>query len=235
MTVKGRLQRSPVVRIGGDSIRAVSAAKVLGVVVDERLSFAKHAQYIGEKAAKSFGKASWVSAASWGMRYPSLLTVYRALTLLTKTYRTTSTVALPVLAGVLPADYEVILAGRTDIERDHLTRTEIGALRRRVKEEMIDAWQKRWDELLTGHGCFRRRLHEMGLNESSVCMCGQTDEDIHHVLCAYPLYDDIRVEMLGGLEVLREGPVYYADLSRANFCRFREFARAWHRLRGGLK
>ncbi|GBP65872.1 Retrovirus-related Pol polyprotein from type-1 retrotransposable element R1 2 [Eumeta japonica] len=176
MTVKGKLQRPPVVRMGGDSIRAVSAATVLGVVIDERLSFAKHAQYIGERAAKSFGKVSRVSAASWGMRYPSLLTVYRgtyiatvtyaagcwhtranlhvvrsallrtqrpALTLLTKAYRTTSTAALPVLAGVLPADYEVLLAGKTDTQRYCLTRAEIGAVRRRVKEEVIDAWQKR--------------------------------------------------------------------------------------------
>ncbi|GBP65858.1 Retrovirus-related Pol polyprotein from type-1 retrotransposable element R1 [Eumeta japonica] len=267
MTVKGRLQRPPTVRMGGDSIRAVPAATVLGVVIDDRLSFAQHALSIGERAAKSFGKVSRVSAASWGMRYPSLLTIYRgtflatvtyaagcwyaraglhvvrsallrtqrpALTLLTKAYRTTSTAALPVLAGVLPADLEVTLAGRVDVERDHLTGAEVGALRRRVREQVMDDWQKRWDEetngrelfryfpsvsvrlsldwvepdyeisqLLTGHGCFRKRLYDLGLNEMSECMCGLTDEDMHHVLWACPLYDDIRAEMLGGLEVLQ--------------------------------
>ncbi|GBP65873.1 hypothetical protein EVAR_85141_1 [Eumeta japonica] len=34
-------------------------------------------------------------------------------------------------------------------------------------------------------------------------MCGQTDEDMHHVLWTCPLYDDIRAVMLGGLENLR--------------------------------
>ncbi|GBP52924.1 Putative 115 kDa protein in type-1 retrotransposable element R1DM [Eumeta japonica] len=38
MTVKGRLQRPPIVRMGGDSIRTVSAATVLGLVLDEHLS-----------------------------------------------------------------------------------------------------------------------------------------------------------------------------------------------------
>ncbi|GBP97351.1 hypothetical protein EVAR_103864_1 [Eumeta japonica] len=44
---------------------------------------------------------------------------------------------------------------------------------------------------------------------------------MHHVLWACPLYDDIRAEMLDGLEVLQVGPVYYADLvgSQANFRR----------------
>ncbi|GBP73315.1 Retrovirus-related Pol polyprotein from type-1 retrotransposable element R1 4 [Eumeta japonica] len=51
-------------------------------------------------------------------------------------------------------------------------------------------------QLLTGHGCFRKRLHELGLNESSVCLCEQTDEHKHHVSWLCPLYDDIRREML---------------------------------------
>ncbi|GBP84501.1 Retrovirus-related Pol polyprotein from type-1 retrotransposable element R1 4 [Eumeta japonica] len=276
MTVKVRLQRPPTVRMGGDSIRAVSATTVLGMVIDDRLSFAQHALSINERAAKSFDKMSRISAASWGMRYPSLLTIYRgtflatvkyaagywytcgglhvvrsalfrtqrpALILLTKAYRTTSTAALPVLAGVLPADLDVTLAGRVDSERDNLTRAEVWALRRRVRKEVMDDWQKRWDEetngrelfryfpsvpvrlsldwvepdyetsqLLTGHGCFRKRLYKLGLNEASECMYGLTDEDMHQVLWSCPLYNDIRAEMLGGLEVLQVGPVYYAGL-----------------------
>ncbi|GBP28873.1 Retrovirus-related Pol polyprotein from type-1 retrotransposable element R1 2 [Eumeta japonica] len=299
MTVKGRLQRPPTVRMGGGSIRSVATATVLGVVLDEHLSFAQHALTIGERASKSFGKVSRVSTASWGMRYPSLKTIYRAtyvttltyaagcwygrasmhvvrsallrtqrpsLILLTKAYRTVSTAALPVLAGVLPAHYEVTIAGRTDGQRSGLTRAEVWAFRRRAKEEAVIEWQREWDEgtkgrelyrffpevsarlsfdwiepdyetsqLLTGHGCFRKRLHDMGLNESSVCLCGQTDEEMHHVLWTCPLYDDIRNEMLSGLEAIQVGPVSYADLvgSQANFRRLREYARAWHRLRGG--
>ncbi|GBP07289.1 hypothetical protein EVAR_92157_1 [Eumeta japonica] len=46
-----------------------------------------------------------------------------------------------------------------------------------------------------------------------------TDEDMHHVLWSF-LYDEIRRDMLNGVEVLQVGPVYYADLvsSQANFC-----------------
>ncbi|GBP96306.1 hypothetical protein EVAR_7589_1 [Eumeta japonica] len=115
MTVKGRLQSPPTVRMGGDSIGPFRGHSA-GVVIDDRLSFAQHA-----------------------------LTQRPALTLLTKAYRTTSTAALPVLAGVLPADLDVILAGRVDSERDYLTGAEVGALRR-VREEVMDDWQRRWDE-----------------------------------------------------------------------------------------
>ncbi|GBP23614.1 Retrovirus-related Pol polyprotein from type-1 retrotransposable element R1 4 [Eumeta japonica] len=212
-------------------------------------------------ATVTYAAGCWHMRANLHVVRSALLRTQRpALTLLTKAYRTTSTAALPVLAGVLPADYEVLLAGKTDTQRDYLTRAEIGAVMRRAKEEVIDAWQKRWNEethgrelycyfpdvsarlssdwvepdyetsqLLTGHGSFRKRLHGLGLNESSICMCGQMDEDMHHVLWTRPLYDDIRAEMLSGLEVLQEGPVYYADPvgSRANFRRCRRGHGRW--------
>ncbi|GBP00464.1 hypothetical protein EVAR_1002_1 [Eumeta japonica] len=54
MTVKGRLQRPPVMRMGSDSIRTIPVATMLGVAIDGRFSFAKHAQSIGERAAKEF-------------------------------------------------------------------------------------------------------------------------------------------------------------------------------------
>ncbi|GBP63895.1 Retrovirus-related Pol polyprotein from type-1 retrotransposable element R1 [Eumeta japonica] len=129
-----------------------------------------------------------VSAASWGVRYPSLRTIYlatylttltyaagnwyeranlhvvrsallktqrSALMLLTKAYRTVSTAALPVLAGVLPAHMEVIIAGRTDSEREGRTATEVRVFRRRVREEMIVEWQKNWDAEMNGRELYR--------------------------------------------------------------------------------
>ncbi|GBP65661.1 Retrovirus-related Pol polyprotein from type-1 retrotransposable element R1 4 [Eumeta japonica] len=151
-------------------------------------------------------------------------------------YRTTSTEALPVLAGVLPV--EVTLVGRVDSEHDNHTRVGVGALRRRVPLS-FDWVESDYEtsQLFTRHGCFMKRLHELALNETSVCLCGLTEEDMHHLLWACPLYDDIRAEMLGCLDVLQVDPVYCADLvgSRKNFCRFREFTLAWHRLSGGLK
>ncbi|GBP97328.1 Retrovirus-related Pol polyprotein from type-1 retrotransposable element R1 2 [Eumeta japonica] len=92
-------------------------------------------------------------------------------------------------------------------------------------------------QILTGHGCFRKRLHDMKLCETSECMCGMEDEDVHHVLWSCPMYDELRKEMLDGLTRTTVGPVYYPDLvaSQANFRRLVEFARAWHGLRGGLE
>ncbi|GBP70804.1 Retrovirus-related Pol polyprotein from type-1 retrotransposable element R1 4 [Eumeta japonica] len=198
------------------------------------------------------------------VRSALLKTQRPALMLLTKAYRTIITAALPVLAGVLPAHMEVIIAGRTDCEREGRTAAKVRVFRRRVREEMMKNWDAEmngrelyryfpdvsarlssdWVEpdyqasqLLTGHGCFRKRLHDLGLNETSMCLCEQTDEDMHHVLWSCPLYDDIRSEMLSGIEVLQVGPVYYADLmgTQANFRRLVEYARAWHGLRGGQK
>ncbi|GBP96673.1 Retrovirus-related Pol polyprotein from type-1 retrotransposable element R1 2 [Eumeta japonica] len=132
---------------------------------------------------------------------------------------------------------------------------------------MIELWQRDWDEEKNGRELYRYfrmcrpgsasagssrttkprsclRVMDVsgsvcvnGLNETSVCLCGQTDEDMHHVLWSCPLYDDLRSDMLSGIKVLQVGPVYYADLvgTQANFRRFVEYARAWHGLRGGQK
>ncbi|GBP30835.1 Retrovirus-related Pol polyprotein from type-1 retrotransposable element R1 2 [Eumeta japonica] len=133
--------------MGDHSIRAVPAVTMLEMIINDWLSFAKNAQSIDERAAKSFGKVSRMSAMAWGMQYPSLLTVYRgtylatvtyaadcwhmraklnvvrsallktqrpALTLSTKVYHTTNRATLPVLAGVLLADYKMTIAGKVD-------------------------------------------------------------------------------------------------------------------------
>ncbi|GBP05073.1 Retrovirus-related Pol polyprotein from type-1 retrotransposable element R1 4 [Eumeta japonica] len=120
--------------------------------------------------------------------------------------------------------------------------------RRRVREEMIAEWQKNWDAEMNGRELYRyfpdvsARLSfdwvEPDYQTSRSCSRAMdTDEDMHHVLWSCPLYDDIRSEMLSGIEVLQVGPVYYADLvgTQANFRRLVEYARAWHGLRGGQK
>ena len=197
MTIRGKLQRAPTVRLAGDSVRSVTSATVLGVVLDANLSFAQHAMSIGERAAKCFGKMSRVSASSWGIRYPGLRILYRgtfvatityaaacwygraalhvvrsallrcqrpSLVLLTKAYRSTSTAALVVLGGVLPADLEVIRAGRFDEERQAATESQVDAMSRRKRlalrkrdiwNETVDAWQKRWTNEEKGRELFR--------------------------------------------------------------------------------
>lgn len=299
MTLKGKFQkgRPPLVRMGGDSIKSVTSATVLGVVIDDRLSFAQHAQSIGERAAKCFGKVARVSATSWGVRYRALKVLYKgtfvatityaasvwferaslhiarspllrtqrpALTMLTKAYRSTSTAALSVLAGVLPADLEVIRAGRVAVARKSATKDEFPVRRREIGLDIVAQWQERWDredkgrelyrffpdvsvrlkatwvepdyvtsQILVGHGCFRKRLHGMGLVGESGCSCGEGEEDLHHILWCCPLYDTFRQGMLSSIERQEEGPVYYTDLvsSEANYRRLQEFARRWHEAR----
>ena len=292
MTVKGRLNRPPTIRMGETSIRAVREARLLGVIIDGSMSFGRHAQVAGEAAACCFGKMARVSTSSWGYRYRALKVVYKAtyvacvtyaapcwhhrsaltvvrtklnstqrpaLILLTKAYRSVSTPALPVLAGVLPADFEVSLAGR----RAGITASSPSELRLRraqVESEILALWQDRWtnetrgrdlyrffpdvsvrfksdhivpdhsvSQILTGHGCFRKRLHDMKLCERADCDCGHAAEDRDHVLWDCPLYDEERKELLSDLTRTSIGPVYYRELvdSRENFEKLSKFAKSW--------
>ncbi|GBP85868.1 hypothetical protein EVAR_65444_1 [Eumeta japonica] len=74
-----------------------------------------------------------------------------------------------------------------------------------------------------------KRLYDLGPNDTSVCLCGQTDEDVHHVLWSRSLYDVVRSETLSGIKVLEAGPVYYANLvsTEANSRRLVDYTRAW--------
>ncbi|CAH4035810.1 unnamed protein product [Pieris brassicae] len=197
ITLKGRFQRPPVIRLGGDSVKAVGVAKLLGVVLDERGTFAEHAQDIGDRGARCFGKMARVSASNWGIRYPALRLLYygtfvatityaaavwygrslafvvasrllraqrSALVLLTKAYRTTSTPALAVLGGVLPADLEVYRAGKIQATKRETAKGEVNDLKRRVHSEVVDKWQERWEveergrDLQRFFPCVRGRL-----------------------------------------------------------------------------
>lgn len=187
------------------------------------------------------------------------------MVLLTKAYRSCSTLALPVLAGVLPADLALVKAGRSLAEIEGRPKEEHSHVRRAVDTEVMVSWQERWEreekgrelfrffpdvgermkahwvepdhatsQILTGHGCFRKRLKDMALNSTSECGCGAQDETRDHVLWECPLYADLRTEMLDAIvRQGAEGPVYHADLvsSAGNFGRLRKFARSWHQRR----
>ncbi|GBP46068.1 hypothetical protein EVAR_41421_1 [Eumeta japonica] len=79
-----------------------------------------------------------------------------------------------VFVRMLPADYEVINAGRIE------TANVIDLLGRilAVLNWTMKPLGYSWD-----HGCSRKRLHKMVLNETSMCLCEQTDEDMFHALC----------------------------------------------------
>ncbi|GBP96674.1 hypothetical protein EVAR_89999_1 [Eumeta japonica] len=64
MTVKGRLQRPPIVRMGGDSIRTVSAATVLGLVLDEHLSL-RNMRKVLAKGVEELRQATYLTTLTY--------------------------------------------------------------------------------------------------------------------------------------------------------------------------
>ncbi|KAJ2937435.1 hypothetical protein O0L34_g18626 [Tuta absoluta] len=216
-------------------------------------------------AVVCYAAAVWYRRSSNFVVRRTLLRSQRpALILLSKAYRSCSTAALPVLAGVLPADLEVLRAGRIADEGVQLAPKERRKLKDTVRADVVAIWQDRWEssedgrdlfrffpnvavrlsstwvepdyvvsQLLTGHGCFRQRLHSMRLNETPTCPCGEANESRDHALWECSLYADLRTEMLDSLMRAEIGPVYFSDLisCRENFVSFRKFAHAWHTIR----
>lgn len=84
-----------------------------------------------------------------------LSTQRSSLCLLTKAYRSCSTAALPVLAGTLPADLEVLRVGRFGEEIPGLAPREIRARRLSIVKEVVDLWQERWEGSENGRDLFR--------------------------------------------------------------------------------
>ncbi|GBO99134.1 Retrovirus-related Pol polyprotein from type-1 retrotransposable element R1 2 [Eumeta japonica] len=211
--------------------------KVLGVGIDDKLSFAQHAREMGARALKCYVKMSWISATSAGLhvvRSTLLRAQTPALVLMTKVYRSVSTDALAVLTGVLPADLEVVRCGLVDGRRGSLTPRELAAVRIQCTNEVCMAWQERWSGvaggMLTGHGCFRKRLYDMRLNERKECDCGWHEETRDHVLWDCPLYEEEKTVMLDGIVGAETGPVYFANLveTSKNFKVFKTFCQKWH-------
>lgn len=90
--------------------------------------------------------------------------------------------------------------------------------------------------LLTGHGSFNAFLHRRALSDTAACSCGDPNEDWEHILCACPLYADLRdldglgLQHVGGTwtfgRILESG-----DRTR----RLTEFAEEVFRRRRGLQ
>ena len=223
--------------------------------------------YIGTYVATlTYAAAVWWRRSShYAVRSALLRTQRPALVLLTKAYRSVSTAALPVLAATLPADLEVVRAGRVAQECPGLDTSEERKSRKiLITREIFAQWQDRWSssadgrelhaffpritdrmsyvwvepdyvvsQILTGHGCFRFRLHKMRLCESAECFCGHEAETRDHVLWECSLYAEERYEMLTDWFRVESGPVYHGDLvaSAEGFRRLRAFAHKWHRKR----
>ncbi|KAJ8966212.1 hypothetical protein NQ314_003678 [Rhamnusium bicolor] len=126
-------------------------------------------------------------------------------------YRTTSTVALQVITGVIPIDLMVE-------ERRYLYEMGNGqelAIRKAARERILNLWQRRWElneekgqwtkrfipdlrpwvtcrhrrtdfyisQFLTGHGSFGTYTQRLGISENALCVyCGEEDSPEHTVL-----------------------------------------------------
>lgn len=103
------------------------------------------------RAVLTYAAEVWYNSASrFTVRRALLRTQRPALTLLTKAYRSVSTAALPVLAGVLPADLDVQLVGRLARERAGLLPRERRRRKKELLQDVLTQWQKRWEESTDG-------------------------------------------------------------------------------------
>jgi hypothetical protein len=109
----------------------------------------------------------WADRATIGAAHRILLRSQRlALIFLCKAYRTVSTEALPVLAGVIPVDLEIqrrasmyyISKGLTSQFLKPRDRVKIARLLNSpgpVREDLLSEWQSRWDTSIKGRHLFR--------------------------------------------------------------------------------
>lgn len=123
------------------------------------------ATYLG---CMCYGSPLWADRATIGAARRKLLQSQRlALIFLCKAYRTVSTEALPVLAGVLPVDLEIqrrasmYFSSRPDINSQFLPtrdRTKIDRLfgtNVEVNDLLLSEWQLRWDTSLKGRHLYQ--------------------------------------------------------------------------------
>ena len=65
--------------IAGESVKCVSSAKVLGVILDTRLSFEAHAERILEKVTSRGRAVLYLSAQRWGVDQSSAILLYKTI------------------------------------------------------------------------------------------------------------------------------------------------------------
>lgn len=181
----------------------------------------------------------------------------RALIGMTGAYCTTSTDALQILAGVPPLDLEirwmVLKAEAASIPNNLRPQTLANG-----REELLDAWQARWaatqkgrwtyrifpevrkrlklplalghevTQFLSGHGNFRAKLAGFDLQPTPMCVCGEGEEDVAHVLFDCALHIDHRAHL--ELAVHRAGYLWPCDpavlvSTKSIYCALVKFAK----------
>lgn len=188
----------------------------------------------------SYGVCFWSQATSTRHNRNKLYKLQRRVLLgLTSAYRTTSTEALQVVAGVLPLDLELRWIAEKQEAKMLPDRLRTNTTRDAYKR-IVDEWQDRWTnsskgrwiyhcfpdvrtrlrspiamgheiaQFLTGHGNFRAKLQYFNLQPSPICSCGVEDEDVSLVLYRCVRHDTHRAQL--ELAVQRAGRLWPCDM-----------------------
>lgn len=186
-----------------------------------------------------YGARFWATAICTSKQVAILNRIQRrALLGITSAYRTVSTDALQVLAGVLPLDLEASVARTKNLSRrlpHHVSSNQINE----ALDTALDIWQSRWEsstkgrwtfaffpsvstrlqqpiwmchklsQILTGHGNFKAKLAGFALVDSPTCICGAPDETVRHVLFECPRHSQHRARL--ELSVHRAGHLWPCD------------------------
>ncbi|KAL0272869.1 UNVERIFIED_CONTAM: hypothetical protein PYX00_005693 [Menopon gallinae] len=151
-----------------------------------------------------------------------------ALLLVTKAFRTVSTEALQVTAGVMPCD--LMLMMRAEIYKAKHDKDNTRTIAE-IKKTYVEEWQKQWNacpkgrhtyaiwpeikkrlqqdvnvdfflsQVYTGHGRFNRKLYDMNLvNIHSCAICGAPEDTLEHAIWTCPAITRLRQLHLGHVD-----------------------------------
>lgn len=194
-----------------------------------------------------YGDETWVTATEKDCNRRKLDGVYRLAALrVVSAYRTVSTDAVCVIAGMIP----ICTLIRED-RRCGESRRRIGITERPLhREQTMSEWQAAWDasdkgrwthrliprikpwmerehggvgyhlsQFLTGHGAFGSYLYRIGKADTPNCLtcAGGVEESPEHAIFVCPRYNDERVDLASGMSTLS------ADNLIARMCANKDF------------
>lgn len=152
----------------------------------------------------------WASALAFDINVKFLQRPMRTMALrVASAYRTVSTAAIFVIAGMIPVH---LLAKERQARQER--RADGKAAHKEIREATLQSWQKEWDtategrwtwrlirdvrqwtgrkhgnidfhltQMISGHGCFGQYLHRFKRRESPKCVdCGENKDDAEHTL-----------------------------------------------------
>ncbi|KAH8349293.1 hypothetical protein KR059_002953, partial [Drosophila kikkawai] len=183
------------VLVGGTRIRSQRAIKYLGVIIDTRLSFKEHLEYVHQKASGTAGALSRMLTNTRGPRqytrkllssvvtaqilyaapvWSEAVSVKSYMRGVEATYRLCA-IRIACSFRTISEDAALVIAGQVPL-------TELIRERKEISESLQD--RRSPLQVLSGHGCFRQYLKRFSHEAEDWCPeCGSgIVEDAHHVL-----------------------------------------------------